>query len=382
MAKDKNLTDPFKAFNVLKGGFGADESANNDIPSDISTDDNILEEPDQIQDEERLAAGDAALAKVIEKTTKKEKPVVEEEEEKVETPIDSEEESEDNEPSKSNGIREFAKSLYEKNILDFDDSDEDFVDEEEGLENLVNKTVENRISKWSESLDPDFVKLLEFTQNGGNPRDFLNIYYGEHSWSNFSLENENNQRAAVAESLRLAGESNEDIEDIITEWSDNGTLEKRAKSALNKLQKFEDAQKEEILRIQQAQKIEQQKAQKAYWDTFKDELMKKEDIKGFKLTPKVKENLWNFMTAVDRKTGKTAYQQAVDSDREASILFALQAMNKFDVSKLEKQVETKVASKYHNLLKNYTKSSKDKISSGRTDESYDANPFQGFKNLK
>jgi hypothetical protein len=48
---------------------------------DISTDDNILEEPDQIQDEERLAAGDAALAKVIEKTTKKEKPVIEEEEE-------------------------------------------------------------------------------------------------------------------------------------------------------------------------------------------------------------------------------------------------------------------------------------------------------------
>ena len=382
MEKNKSkLTDPFKAFNVLKGGFGDNDESTDDSTSDITTGDNVLEEPDEIQDQERLAAGDAALAKVIEKTTKKVKPEVEEEEEEV---IEDDNSSDDsnNEPTKSNGIREFAKSLYEKNILDYDDSDEDFTDEEEGLENLVNKTVENRINKWSESLDPDFVKLLEFTQNGGNPRDFLNIYYGEHSWSKFSLDNENNQRAAVAESLRLAGESEDDINDIITEWSDNGSLEKRAKSALNKLQKFEDAQKEEILKIQEAQRIEQQKAQKLYWDTFKDELMKKEDVKGFKLTPKVKENLWNFMTAIDRKTGKTAYQQAVDSDREASILFALQAMNKFDVAKLEKQVETKVASKYHNLLKNYSKSSKEKISSGRTEENFDSNPFQGFKNLK
>lgn len=88
------------------------------------------------------------------------------------------------------------------------------------------------------------------------------------------------------------------------------------------------------------------------------------------------------MTAVDKKTGKTAYQQALDNDTEASLLFALQSMNNFDISKLEKQVESKVSNKFNSLLKNYSKTSKEKISSGTTQQFEGDDPFKEFKKMK
>ena len=89
------------------------------------------------------------------------------------------------------------------------------------------------------------------------------------------------------------------------------------------------------------------------------------------------------MTVVDKKTGKTAYQKAVESETDAAYLFAYLSMNNFDISKLEKQVASKAASKLNGLMKNYQPSSKERISSGRTEvnESGD-NPFAGFKKLQ
>jgi hypothetical protein len=54
----------------------------------------------------------------------------------------------------------------------------------------------------------------------------------------------------------------------------------------------------------------------------------------------------------------------------------------FDISKLEKQVESKVSNKFGKMLKNYSKSSKDKISGGLSEERNDSNPFSAFKTIK
>ncbi len=64
-------------------------------------------------------------------------------------------------------------------------------------------------------------------------------------------------------------------------------------------------------------------------------------------------------------------------------MFALQSMLGFDIKKLEKQVESKVSNKFSKMLKNYNKSSKEKISSGGTqDFGGGNNPFSGFKSVK
>jgi hypothetical protein len=372
----ENLANPFSAFTVLKGEFETPEGE-----SDIETPTkDIIEDKDELEVDSKLDEGNKKLEEVIKKQTKAldkkskiEEPTTEEDEK------DSEDNAGKEDTQESTGVREFVKTLYNKGIIDVDDTEEDFEDTEEGIEKSINKTVEKRIDKWTKSLPEDFFKMLEFVENGGTPKQFLDIFYGNDSWKDFNIESEEAQKLAVRQSLKLSGESDDDIEEIVEEWYDNGTLEKRAKSALAKLQKIEETEKQQFVEKQKQAAEVQKGQQKEYWDNFKKDLFSKEEIKGFKLTPKLKEKLWDHMTAIDKKSGKTAYQQSIENDADASLLFALQSMTNFDIAKLEKQVETKAASKMSNLLKNYSKSTKEKISSGGTEYNDDENPFKAFK---
>jgi hypothetical protein len=371
MSKKKE-EQPFSGFSLLKGEFTApvegDDTVETGNPADIKD--------VEVTDEEaaRLAEGDKVLAEAIEK-----QKAALAKKNKEETPEDTDTPEGDNDPNEDTGIKDFIKGLSEKGVIDFDDTDPDFEESEEGIEKLVSKTVQNRIDKWASALPEDFNKMLQFVEAGGDPKTFLEVYYGNHSWETFSIESEEAQKAAVKESLRLAGEDPADIEEIVGEWYDNGTLKKRAESAIKKLQKTEQVAKTQLVEQQKVEAEKRKAEEKAHWDSFKKDIFEREEIKGFKLTPKMKEKLWEFYSVPDKKTGKTGYQRATEQDTEAALLFGLQAMNGFDLSKLEKQVETKVSSKYANLLKNYSKGTKERMSGGVTPGYNDENPFSGFK---
>lgn len=380
------LENPFKGFSIVKGEFRTDEDYSKD--KDSEKDDKISDESEEdstIEDKEKeaLKKGDKALEKVIEKTIKikeaKEKELQKETLEDEEDSEDSDEEDDSKNSNEGEDIRNFVKALSEKGIIDYDDTDEDFKNDEDSIDILINKTVNNRINKWFNNKPEEFTSLLQFVENGGSPKQFMDVYYGNHSWEDFKIDHEDNQKLVIKESLRLSGESEDDIQDMIDEWEVNGSLEKRAKPALTKLQKNENMQKAELLKQQEAYANQQRKAQEEYWENFKNNIQKKDELKGFKLTPKVKDNLWEFLTVTDKKTGKTGYEKAIEEDTDSSLLFAYLAMNKFDIAKLEKQVETKVSKKYTGMLKNYSTSTKEKISTGKSIDYTDDDPFKGFR---
>lgn len=386
MSKSKDLkeVDPFGGFNVLKGEFQKPEDT---IEDDVvAGDDTVIEDEETpiLEDEAaRIAAGDKALAELEKKReaiAKSKTKTVEVEDETEESEEESEE-VEDTE-NKESLMKLFTKELYQDGIIDFDDTDEEFEDSKEGVKKLVDKTVKNQVNKWVDSLPDEYQKFLEFVQNGGRPKDFLDVYYGNHTWEGFGIEDEDSQKLVISEALRLAGDSEEDIKDMIDEWSENGTLSKRAKSFLPKLQKNEISQKEEILVKAEEEKKAREKYNKNYWESFKTNLFSKDEVMGFKLTPKLKEKVWNSLTTIDPKTGKTDYQKAVENNKDAVILFALQAATGFDKSKLETQVKTKVSNQFHELLESHSKTTKQKISSGKPNEEYSSNPFEKFKNFK
>jgi hypothetical protein len=388
MNKDKKVKveNPFATFNLVNGSI-IPPPEKQEIESEIKTgkDDVEVIENEPIMDEaSRLAAGDKALAEREAKAAAikeaKEKAKLEELEETEDQNLENEEVEEVN--TEKSPIKVFTKNLYEKNVLDFSAEDEDFEDSEEGLEKLVSKTVDNRINKWVDSLPDEYSKFLQFVQDGGKPRDFLDVYYGNHSWEQFEIDSAENQRTVVRESLILAGETPEDADDMISDWEAADKLESRAKTALNKLLKHEQSSKEQILNQQKEAAEKQRNAEKTYWDNFKKDLYSKNELMGFKLTDKVKDQLWNFMTIPDKKTGKTQYQAAVDNNKDSSLLFALQAMQGFDITKLEKQVKTKVAGGLADMLRNSTSGSKGQISSGRNAEHKDSNPFSIFQKAK
>lgn len=285
-------------------------------------------------------------------------------------------------------FKPFVNFLTEKGILNVEVKDEDFKDNEDYLADLIDKEAEYRkqmtIKSEEDALPEDFKQLKEFVKAGGDPKQFLDVYYGDNSWSTYKVEDEASQKAVIKASLKLAGWEDSEIESEVQDIEDLGKLEAKAKIHLPKLQNYEKTQKEQLIVQQKEYEAQQEANAKAYWDSLNKDWTSKEAIAGFKLTDKIKKGVWEHMTVVDKKTGKTGLQRNYETNKDTQFLYAYLDYIGWDVSKLEKQVASKQAADLRSKLGNYS-DSRSKISkSGRTsvDTEDDVNPFGAFNKIK
>lgn len=371
MSKETKDENPFENFNFLDAPAPAGTKKEEQASDELS--------PEDIEAIEKAAKEQAAQKS---KSTKKEENKEEEEEKEeeepeTEPPVDEEEQIEE-----SNPLEDYARHMAAKGLLDLDD--EDKIESEEDLEAIQAKTIQNGINAYKQSIPEDGQKFLEFIENGGNPADFHKYYYSENSFSEYSLDSEENQKYIVTEALKLEGYSDEEIEDEINDAIDLGKLEKKASTHLKKLQKIEAQNKERLIEAQKEYAKQQDELRKQEWENFKKGLFDKEQIAGFKMTPKMKQEIWDYMAKpVNKKTGLTQYQIDSRENEDARYIFAYLLKNKWDVKALEKQVETKAVSKLKSKLANYT-DSRTKLSGAKTNiqKNDESNPFAGFKKLK
>ena len=371
MSKEKEqVENPFENFNFL----------------DVPTPDNVIkktEASDELSPEEIEAIEKAAK----EQANPKDKSTVKKEEKKEEKEEEEEEEPEKDplveEEDDSNPLEDYARHMAAKGLLDLDD--EDKIESEEDLEKIQEKTIRNGINSYKQSIPEDGQKFLEFLENGGRPQDFHKYYYSDSSFAEFSLDSEENQKYIVEEALKLEGYSDEEIEDEISDAIDLGKLEKKATVHLKKLQKIEAQNKERLIEAQKEYAKQQEELRAQNWDNFKKGLFEKEQIAGFKMGPKMKQDLWDYMAKpVNKKTGLTQYQIDSQENEDARYMFAYLLKNKWDIKSLEKQVETKTVSKLKSKLSNYT-DSRNKLSGAKSNlqkEDDGSNPFAGFKKLQ
>lgn len=308
------------------------------------------------------------------KATKKElEKKVDDIQEEPENKPENQEESED-------GLHSFYGWLYENGVVEPLEEGKK-VESEEDLKQVVSTTIKKGIEDYKNSHSEEVQKFIDFVDNGGNPREFHKLYYEQRSWKDVDVKSESNQELIVREALKLSGWDDEDIDSEISDKKDLGKLESLAEKFHKKLVAGEEEEKQSLIEAQKEYQKRQSELAKKQWDEFKEDLYKKEDLKGFKLTPKVKDDLWNFMTKVDKKTGKTPLQVHNDTNVDAQVLYAYLAMNNWDIEKLEKQVKTKVTSELNKKLKNIT-DSRNKISKGGSEQFVDdkgKNNFSAFR---
>ncbi len=280
--------------------------------------------------------------------------------------------------------------LGEKGIIDLEDGEIDkLTDDEDALEQVVGKTITKNINEgindWKESYIPEVQELLKFVELGGNPKDFYDVYYGNTSFETLKVDNEENQKFVIKQGLKLSGWEDAEIEEELKDYEDLGKLETKAQTHLKKLQIYEKSQKENLVKAQEANSQKRNEDNKKYWDTLKEELVKKEDIQGFKVSTKEKEKMWDFMSTPDRKTGKTKLQEHNETNKDAQWLYTYLAMNNWDISKLERDVKTKVTSDLRKNLGKFT-DDRNKLSGARDNvkekQNEENDPFGGFDKLK
>lgn len=369
----KENENAFEGFNLLK-----------ENPMDIPASKKEEEKEEEKSAEDKAAELLEQAAKEAEEIANRKNAKKNDEESSKETEEESEEEQEQEEENEAS-LKPFISYMFEKGLLDVENIDE-FDDTEEGLEKIVAQTVENKVNDWKTSYPEDAQKFLEFIENGGKPSDFHKYYYQETSFSDLDItDNEEIQKHVIREGLVAAGwEDTNEIEEEISLYEDAGKLESKAKAHLTRLQKLENENKKLLVEAQKKYATEQRAKEAEDLDNFKKGLFEKDEISGFKFSPKMKQEIWDYMMKpVDRKTGVTQYQ--VDSKakgQDARYIFAYLMKNNWDASKLEKDLKNKVVSDVKKKLSGYSDSRK-KITSGTSRqekvEKEGENAFSAFK---
>lgn len=376
MSKEKEQISEenlFKSFSLLDGP----------VPKEVVKtlkDDVIVESPnnevdDNLTEEETKALLETAEAQARSKQNKK---AAKEEIEALET----EEEIEELEDENSNEFDAFAKFLAEQGLAEVEEGEE--IKSDADLAKVWNKSVKKGIEEYKSSKPEDAQKFLDFIDNGGNPADFHKYYYGDGSFENFDITEVENQKYVIEESLKIEGYTEEEIKDELVDLEDLGKLDKKAATALRKLQKIEKEQKDMLLEAQKAYAAEQESKRVAEWESFKKGLFEKETIGGFKITPKVKNELWEYMTKpVSRKDGRTQYQIDSETNADSRYMFAYLLKNKWDIKALEQQVQTKEVSKLKAKLNRYSDNNVKKtgVKDNKVIPETSDNPFEAFKKV-
>ena len=235
---------------------------------------------------------------------------------------------------------------------------------------------------------PEVAKnFIDFVQAGGDPQHYVDsrttIDYNRISTDKLA-DNAAAQKEIVYNLLVKEGYEPDEISEEIADYEDGGLLANKAKRALGKLQKFQAQE--------QSQMIEKQKqeadAQKEQYNTFlsdlKQDIDTRDDIAGFEFSNKKQRNeFYNYITKVDRKSGKTQLQTDNEADSEAQLKMAWLYFNKFNFSKVEKKAKTKATSDLKAKLQKATDSTSKLKSKRKTSSPDDAmnESFSGFKRI-
>jgi len=317
----------------LTSTLGADTGVKDLTKEEITTDE--VEHLDKDKSEEKETKTEDLSSDNLEIAYKKEIPEGESTEEELT-------ESEDEGVSQLSVIASFLK---DEGIVDYED--EEFEDSEEGFQKLIQNEIKKGIEKYKTDLDPLAQEFIEYVDKGGDPQHFVKAT-SDVDFSKIDIKmvdgKENLQKQLVAELMRREGFNQEDIASDIQDFVDGGLIAKRANRALSKLKQMQTKERQNLLRDQEKAAEQREADKESFLTNLKEDINSREEIAGFNVSNKAKKDFYNYITKVDRKTGKTKLVSDSEADKDSQLKMAWLYYNKFDFSKIEKKARTKATS--------------------------------------
>lgn len=209
--------------------------------------------------------------------------------------------------------------------------------------------VSARLTHWAkEELDADAQAFIKYKQNGGATEDFFKTYSSTTELPEGDIQETEFQDRVIRFQLREEGWDSEEIEDRVKYLTENGKKEQVAKRYNKKIQEKVEEKKQELLTQSEERKRAIEQQEREFRDEIKGVLEETEEVKGFKISPKDRTELYNFLTKKNHKISDTksvtGFQKKLGEtfkDPDKIILLAKLINNDFDMSQFEKQVITK-----------------------------------------
>lgn len=300
---------------------------------------------------------------VKEEENKKVNPIEEELEEEIEEEIETEDiqedhqvENEDDDADVSNvSYKAIADYLAESGIVDsLDDYEGD--DSPEALEIAVQKTINNMVDHYKNSIPEEGKHFLNYLEKGGDPSKYFKSLEKPIDFETVDLTDEGNQKRVYEEYLKSLNWTSEEIQEELQDAEDNLLLEKKSKIAKNKLEKVYQEKKESLVAEQERILQEQQKAYDEYLGQIKNTIQTSNSLAGLSLTPSEKSEFEKYLLQKDGE-GLTKYERELqDNPVQTQLELAYLKFKKYDFSKVANKVKTEETRRIRNLIKNTDKS--------------------------
>jgi len=257
----------------------------------------------------------------------------------------TEEELAEGEEEEISQIGVVANFLKEEGIVDFDS--EEFEDTEEGFAKVIQSEISKGVEKYKEDLEPLAKEFLTYIEKGGDPSKFVKAT-SDVDFSKIDVKmidgKENLQKQLVAELMRKEGYSNDEIMEDVKDFTDGGLIAKKAKRALTKLKDLQLKDRASLLADQEKAEETKKEEYQTFLSSLKEDIESREEIAGFSINTKSKKDFYNYITKVDRKTGKTRLVSDSEADQDSQLKMAWLYYNKFDFKHVEKKARTKATS--------------------------------------
>ncbi len=287
-----------------------------------------------------------------------EEEVEEEEIEDIEEEEEVEEEEIEDESDDSDPVMAFANFLEEEGLIEMEEG-EDFLGVETIKEKLDQK-VQSLVEEYKAS-QPDIIKdLMDWTDNGGDPAEFLQYYNGQgKDYNKLDPDNEEHAKYIIKAWHKLQGDSDDEIEEIIEHYEDTEMLERKAAKLQSKLADYESRRIAEQLDNKKKAEQANQKAYKQYLDTVKDTISEAQDFGGIPVTNKDKREFYDYFTKPVNKEGHTKYALDLKKDPiNNGLKLAYYLYKGFSFKDVEKKAESNAAKKLKERLETASSSRK------------------------
>jgi hypothetical protein len=287
----------------------------------------------------------------IKKPTTEETDVEEEETYEEDSYDDDEEESYEEEGDEISDedktpYQILMEDLVEKGVL-FADDEKEYDANEEGIEELLDDTVNARLGSLFEE-NEELAMLYDVVQNGGSIQDVMQIY-NEVNYNELDMSDEGTQEQVVIDYYTAKGLSEDRINRLIEGSKDDGTFGNEVVEAHTALVNSQRAQMQEYLNSLEQRKIDEEEYAREQMVTLRQTINNIEEIQGFKMDKRTRDDFFSYMTQPTRN-GMTRLQEDAQ-DYEKQLVMAFMYYTNFNSEDLRKTATTNVSDKLSKALK-------------------------------
>jgi hypothetical protein len=292
----------------------------------------------------------------VEEELKNKKPATEEtdveeeetyeEDSNYEESYDEESEGEEIDDEDKTAYQILMEDLVEKGVL-FATEDKEYDTSEEGIEELLEDTVNARVGSLFEE-NEELAMLYDVVQNGGSIQDVMEIY-GEVNYNELDMNDPGTQEQVVIDYYTAKGISEDRIARLIDSSKDDGSFADEVQEAYFALVNSQRAQMQEYLEGLEQRKVDEEEYAIEQMVTLRQTINNIEEIQGFKMDKRTKDDFFNYMTQPTRN-GMTRLQEDAQ-DYEKQLVMAFMYYTNFNSEDLRKTATTNVSDKLSKALK-------------------------------